>query len=170
MALVKFGKFSGIFVDFWRVYSGLGPNYKYFSETEDPAKIFTNIWEPWQNKQQVQGAQCKIHGVYQISKYFFNRKNLWTGSTVRWTGGAAGSMLDRVGGASPAQGVSGAMGLRRSLARVGDEEDDEVKPVMAHWSLRCVGEVAWQWGRMAVPWARRERGKKQEAQDWGEMV
>jgi hypothetical protein len=43
MALVKFGKFSGIFVDFWRVYSGLGPNYKYFSETEDPAKIFTNI-------------------------------------------------------------------------------------------------------------------------------
>jgi hypothetical protein len=61
---------------------------------------------------------------------------------VWWTGGTAGSMLDRVGGASPAQGVSGAMGLRRSLARVGDEEDDEVKPVMAHWSLRCVGEVA----------------------------
>jgi hypothetical protein len=35
-------KFCGSFGDFWRVYGGLGPNRKYFFETEGPTVIFSS--------------------------------------------------------------------------------------------------------------------------------
>jgi hypothetical protein len=42
-ALVTFWGFSEIFVEFWKVYCDLGPNCKYFFETEGPAIIFPSV-------------------------------------------------------------------------------------------------------------------------------
>jgi hypothetical protein len=72
--LVKFGNFSGIFVDFWNVWSGLGPFCKYFSEAEGPAVSFPNAQGQRHNFQQSQGAPYKIVGIYRIRELFFNGK------------------------------------------------------------------------------------------------
>jgi hypothetical protein len=52
----------------------IGPNRKYFSETEGPTVIFTNAQGLRQNFQEAEGPKCKIQ---------------WTGSTTRGLGGAA---------------------------------------------------------------------------------
>jgi hypothetical protein len=40
---VEFGKFSGIFVEFWRVYTGLGPIHNYFLKPRGLAIIFPSV-------------------------------------------------------------------------------------------------------------------------------
>jgi hypothetical protein len=45
-ALAKFDKFSGIFDEFLAYLEFLGPNSKYFPETEGPAVIFSNAQGP----------------------------------------------------------------------------------------------------------------------------
>jgi hypothetical protein len=48
----KFGNFLGILVDFWSVWSSLGPACKYFLEAEDPTIIPPSIQGPRCNLQQ----------------------------------------------------------------------------------------------------------------------
>jgi hypothetical protein len=42
----------------------IGPNHKYFSETEGPTVIFTNVQGLRQNFQEVEGPKCKMVGNY----------------------------------------------------------------------------------------------------------
>jgi hypothetical protein len=53
-----------IFVKFWRVYSGLGPICKYFSETEGPAQIFTNVQGLRRNLQNFSSTRKLIDQVH----------------------------------------------------------------------------------------------------------
>jgi hypothetical protein len=50
--LAKCGIFSGILGEFLGYLEWLGPNRKYFLETEGPAVIFPNVQGPWQNIQE----------------------------------------------------------------------------------------------------------------------
>jgi hypothetical protein len=63
-----FQRFLGEFLSYleW-----LGPNHKYFSETEGPAVIFTNVQGPQQNLQEAQGPKCKIVRNYGFLGFIF---------------------------------------------------------------------------------------------------
>jgi hypothetical protein len=50
-------------VEVWKVYSGLGPNHKYFFKTEGSAINFPNVLGPRRNLQQAQLASRKICGI-----------------------------------------------------------------------------------------------------------
>jgi hypothetical protein len=51
-------------VKFWRVYSGLGPICKYFSETEGPAQIFTNVQGLRRNLQNFSSTRKLVDQVH----------------------------------------------------------------------------------------------------------
>jgi hypothetical protein len=63
-ALAKFGNFSGIFVDFWSVWSGSGHFCKYFLEAKGLVVSLPNAQGLQRNLQQSQEALCKIVGIY----------------------------------------------------------------------------------------------------------
>jgi hypothetical protein len=67
----------------------LGPNHKYFLETEGPAVIFPNAQGLRQNFQEAQGPKCKMVGNYGFLGFIFQWKIWWTGFTTRGLGGAA---------------------------------------------------------------------------------
>jgi hypothetical protein len=60
---VEFGNFLGISVDFWSVWSGLGPICNYFSETEGPVVTSPNAQASRISLQQDQGVSCKVHRI-----------------------------------------------------------------------------------------------------------
>jgi hypothetical protein len=119
-------------VDFWGVWSGSRLICNYFLGIEVPAIKFANAQGPRRNIQQVQGARCKIHGIYRISEFFSNGKS--HGSSPWWYGQAArlGSMLDqrvganrralRCGCALIGIGPPNTLGHRSSLARAEKRE------------------------------------------------
>jgi hypothetical protein len=51
------GIFQGFLGEFLGYLEWLGPNRKYFSETEGPAIIFPNVQGPRQNLQEAQGPK-----------------------------------------------------------------------------------------------------------------
>jgi hypothetical protein len=67
----------------------LGPNRKYFSETEGPVVIFPNAQGPRQNLQEAQGPKCKMVRNNGFLRYIFQGKIRSTGSTAHAPGGTA---------------------------------------------------------------------------------
>jgi hypothetical protein len=130
-----------IFVEFWRVWRGLGHVHNYFSKPRGPAIIFPSVHGPRHNLQQVQGAPLKVCGIYQIPKYI---------STVQPVDRVNGAMHERRarfhGGpkvartcGTVARGTPGTAGPTSSLVKAKEEEDDEV--VLEWW---------WRGGVMAA--------------------
>jgi hypothetical protein len=66
--------FLGILVDIWRVYSGLGPNCKYFSETEGPAEKSLGVQGLRVDLQQAPGPNCKSAWIMEFPDLFSNGK------------------------------------------------------------------------------------------------
>jgi hypothetical protein len=81
--------FQGFLGEFLGYLEWLGPNHKYFSETEGPAVIFPNAQRPRQNLQEAQGPKCKIVRNYAFLRFIFQWKVRWTGSMARGPGSAA---------------------------------------------------------------------------------
>jgi hypothetical protein len=111
-ALAEFGNFLGNSVDFWSVWSGLGPLCNSFSEAKGTARIFTNIQGPQRNTQQVQGAWCKIHMFFlNFLNFLPTEKSMYRvhGAVDRQCGrvhgGPTGGMDIGHCGASPAHGA-----------------------------------------------------------------
>jgi hypothetical protein len=88
-ALAKCGNFWGILGEFLGYLEWLGPNRKYFLETEGPAVIFPNAQGLRQNFQEAQGPKCKMVWNYGFLRFIFQWKIWWTESTARGPDGAA---------------------------------------------------------------------------------
>jgi hypothetical protein len=73
-ALAKFENFSGIFGEFLGYLEWLGPNHKYFLETEGHAVIFPNTQGPRQNLQEAQGPKCKRVRNYGFPGFILQQK------------------------------------------------------------------------------------------------
>jgi hypothetical protein len=80
--------FGGFLFEFLGYLEWLGPNHKYFSETEGPTVIFLNAQGLRQNFQEAQWPKCKMVGNYGFLGFIFQWKIWWTGSTSRGSGGA----------------------------------------------------------------------------------
>jgi hypothetical protein len=109
--------FRGFLGEFWGYLEWLGPNRKYFSETEGHAVVFPNVQGPRQNLQEALGPKCKMVKNYGFLGFIFQWKIRWTGSTVLGQGwrGSSPSCTEAVqtrgcGGALPACGAA-ALGL-----------------------------------------------------------
>jgi hypothetical protein len=81
--------FWGFLGEFWGYLEWLGPNRKYFSETEGHAVVFPNVQGPRQNLQEALGPKCKMVKNYGFLGFIFQWKIRWTGSTVLGQGGVA---------------------------------------------------------------------------------
>jgi hypothetical protein len=64
----------GFFQRFLGYLEWLGPNHKYFLETEGPAVIFPNAQGLRQNLQEAQGPKCKIVRNYGFLGFTFQWK------------------------------------------------------------------------------------------------
>jgi hypothetical protein len=69
--LAKFENFLRIFDEFLGYFEWLGPNHKYFLETEGHAVIFPNAQGPRQNLQEAQGPKCKTVRNYRFPGFVF---------------------------------------------------------------------------------------------------
>jgi hypothetical protein len=67
--------FQGFLGEFLGYLEWLGPNHKYFSETEGPAVIFPSAQGPQQNLQEAYGPKCKIVKNYGFLIIIFNGKS-----------------------------------------------------------------------------------------------
>jgi hypothetical protein len=83
------GIFRGLLGKFLGYLEWLGPNCKYFLETEGPAVIFPNVQGLRQNFQEAQGPKCKVVGNYGFLRFIFQWKIRWTGCTTHGPGGVA---------------------------------------------------------------------------------
>jgi hypothetical protein len=66
--------FRGFLDEFFGYLEWLGPNHKYFSETEGPVVIFPNAQGPRQNLQEAQGLICKMVRNYGFLGFIFQWK------------------------------------------------------------------------------------------------
>jgi hypothetical protein len=98
----------------------LGPNHKYFSETEGPAVIFRSAQGPRQNLQEAYGPKCKIVKNYGFLIIIFQWKIRWTRSTPRAPCDAA-----QVQHGLRRRGQEGARARQCSPVAVEEDEPDE---------------------------------------------
>jgi hypothetical protein len=66
--------FQGFLGEFLVYLEWLGPNHKYFSETERPAVILPNVQGPRQNLQEAPGPKCKMVRNYGFLGFIFQWK------------------------------------------------------------------------------------------------
>jgi hypothetical protein len=59
---------------YWEWLEWLGPNHKFFLETEVPTVIFPNEWGSRQNLQEAQGPKCKMVRNYGFLRFIFQWK------------------------------------------------------------------------------------------------
>jgi hypothetical protein len=110
-ALAKCGIFSGIF----GVFGVVGPNHKYFSETEGSAVIFPNAQGPRQNLQEAQGPKCKMLRNYGFLRFIFQWKSGGPGTQHVDQEVRLGSTVDR--GGTDKRARRSLAGARRAGAR-----------------------------------------------------
>jgi hypothetical protein len=70
------GIFQGFLGEFLGYLEWVGPNRKYFLETEGPAVIFPNAPGPRQNFQEAQGTKCRMVRNYGFLRFIFQWK-IW---------------------------------------------------------------------------------------------
>jgi hypothetical protein len=81
--------FQGFLGEFLGYLEWLGPNRKYFLETEGHAVMFLNAQGSWEKFQEAQGSKCKMVRNYGFLGFILQWKIRWTESTARGPGGAA---------------------------------------------------------------------------------
>jgi hypothetical protein len=79
----------GFFRGFLGYLEWLGPNRKYFLETEGPTVIFSNAQVLQQILYEAQGPKCKMVRNYGFLGFIFKWKIRWTGATARGPGDVA---------------------------------------------------------------------------------
>jgi hypothetical protein len=87
----------GFFRGFLGYLEWLGPNRKYFSETEGSAVIFPNAQGPRQNLQEAQGPKCKMLRNYGFLRFIFQWKSGGPGTQHVDQEARLGSTVDRGG-------------------------------------------------------------------------
>jgi hypothetical protein len=67
--------FHGFLGEFLGYLEWLGPNRKYFSETEGPVVIFPNAQGSWKIYKKLRGLNAKWQGIMNFSDLFSNGKS-----------------------------------------------------------------------------------------------